>query len=368
MRNFPALRSSPFQRKAFLIILAVISVGFLYMVRHFLLTVFLAAVFAGMAHPVFDRLARKLRNRPAAAGVTLLILVLLFVLPVGAIAFAAYQQAADLWAAGTHTRIVESVIHLDGDIRHLIPAKLSKLYPSPEVLAEGLKNVTKNLAGEAGGWIAGAASAAVKILLMLLFMFYFLLDGKRILDKLVRWSPLPDDSERALLARFLVVGRGAFAGIFVIGAVQGLLTGLLLWVTGVPSPLFLGVLTVPASILPALGAGLVWAPAAVYLLATGHFVKAVIVVTVGVLVISTIDNLLRPKVVGKSIQMHDSMVLLSTLGGLVVFGLPGFLIGPIVAALFLSAWDIYEHMFAEELKRNESHVTHETHETRKAEG
>jgi predicted PurR-regulated permease PerM len=354
MRKLPDLHSSPFQRKAFLVILAVISVGFLYMVRHFLLTVFLAAVFAGMAHPVYAWLARKLGSRPAGAGVTLLLLVLLFLLPVGAIAFAAYQQAADLWAAGTHTRLVDAVIHLDGEIRHLLPRQLARLYPSSDALSQGLQNLLGNLAGEAGGWLAGAANAVIKILLMLLFMFYFLLDGKRILDKLVRWSPLPDDSERALLARFLVVGRGAFAGIFVIGAVQGLLTGLLLWVTGVPSPLFLGVLTVPASILPALGAGLIWAPAALYLLATGHFVKGVIVVAVGVLVISTIDNLLRPKVVGKSIQMHDSMVLLSTLGGLVVFGLPGFLIGPIVAALFLSAWDIYEHMFANELKRNEA--------------
>jgi predicted PurR-regulated permease PerM len=139
-----------------------------------------------------------------------------------------------------------------------------------------------------------------------------------------------------------------------------LLTGLLLWATGVPSPLFLGVLTVPASILPALGAGLIWAPAALFLLAMGHTTKGLVVIAVGILVISTVDNLLRPMVVGKSIKMHDSMVLVSTLGGLVVFGLPGFLIGPIIAALFLSAWGIYEEMFATELKRNERHV--ETHE------
>lgn len=350
--TFP--RNGSFQRRAFLLILAVITVGFLYMVRHFLLTLFLAAVFAGMANPLFEWLARRIRNRAAAASLTLVLLVLVFLLPVGGIAFAAYQQAVDAWSSGAHTRLVDAVIRLDGEVRHLLPWQLAKLYPSADALSAGIRKLLGNLAGEAGGWLAGAANAVVKILLMLLFMFYFLLDGKRILDKLVHWSPLPDDTERALLARFLVVGRGAFAGIFVVGAIQGLLTGLLLWATGVPSPLFLGVLTVPASILPALGAGLIWGPAAVYLMAAGHYAKGVIVVLIGMLVISTIDNLLRPLVVGKSIQMHDSMVLLSTLGGLVVFGLPGFLIGPIMAALFLSAWDIYEHMFADELKRNES--------------
>jgi predicted PurR-regulated permease PerM len=360
MRETSSSRNSPFQRRAFLLILALISVGFLYMIRHFMLTLFLAAVFAGMSHPLYAWIDRKIRNRPAAAGITLLLLVLLFLLPVAGIAFGAYKQAADIWNSGTHARLIEAVIHLDSEIRRILPTQLDRFYPSADTLAAGIKNLLSNLAGEAGNWLADVASAVVKILLMLLFMFYFLIDGKRILERIVRWSPLPDDSERALLARFLVVGRGAFAGIFVIGSIQGLLTGLLLWATGVPSPLFLGVLTVPASILPALGAGLIWAPAALFLLAMGHTTKGLVVIAVGILVISTVDNLLRPMVVGKSIKMHDSMVLVSTLGGLVVFGLPGFLIGPIIAALFLSAWGIYEEMFATELKRNERHI--ETHE------
>jgi predicted PurR-regulated permease PerM len=134
------------------------------------------------------------------------------------------------------------------------------------------------------------------------------------------------------------------------------LNGLLFWAVGVGSPLLLGVLTVFASVIPAFGAGLVWLPVALFLLISGKFGPALIVFAVGMGVVSTVDNLLRPMVVGKDIKMHDVMVLISTLGGLAMFGLPGFIIGPILAALFLSTWNIFEKMFARELARNRVHV------------
>jgi predicted PurR-regulated permease PerM len=189
---------------------------------------------------------------------------------------------------------------------------------------------------------------------MLFYMFYFYLDGERILDRMIRWSPLPDDFERALLKRFLVVGRGTLKGIFVIGATQGALCSVLFWSVGVGSPIFLGVIAVFASVVPAFGVGLVWFPVAVVLLVGGNIIRGMIVLAVGFAVISTIDNLMRPKVVGKDIKMHDVMVLVSTLGGLVWFGLSGFIIGPIIAALFLSGWSIFEKMFDKELSENRS--------------
>jgi predicted PurR-regulated permease PerM len=131
---------------------------------------------------------------------------------------------------------------------------------------------------------------------------------------------------------------------------------LLFWFTGVGSPILLGVLTVFATVIPAFGAGLVWFPVGLFLLISGDYAMALVVFGVGAGVISVVDNLLRPAVVGKDIKMHDVMVLVSTLGGLAMFGLPGFIIGPILAAVFLSVWAIYEKMFAKELARNRTHV------------
>jgi len=345
-----------FQRKAFLVVLTLITLTFVFMVRHFIITILLAAIFTGLSYPLFTRLSHKFHSRIAGAIATLLLLLLILVLPAAGIAMMAYQQAADLWTSGALISLFEGLTRFGNELRAILPAGLRHIYPSPAELAAAGERVLQSLGAEAGGWIKSAANALVKIALMFMFMFYFLLDGPRMLDRIIRWSPLPDGYERALFARFLVVGRGAFMGIFVIGALQGALTGLLLWATGVPSPVFLGVLALMASIIPAFGAGLIWVPASLYLFITGHIVGGLAVLIVGASVISTIDNLLRPAVVGKSIKMHDSIVLVSTLGGLIVFGLPGFLLGPIIAAFFLSAWGIYEEMFAVELERNREAV------------
>jgi len=231
---------------------------------------------------------------------------------------------------------------------------------SPEVTASSASGGGKEgldwLVRESATWSLVAASGLVNFALMMFIMFYFYLDGPRIINRIVSWSPLQDDYERAMLDKFLVVGRGTLKGIFIIGALQGLLSGLLFWATGVGSPILLGVLTVFATVIPAFGAGLVWFPVALFLLFSGKIGAGLVVLGVGAGIISVVDNLLRPAVVGKDIKMHDVMVLVSTLGGLAMFGLPGFIIGPILAAVFLSVWTIYEKMFARELARNRSHV------------
>jgi predicted PurR-regulated permease PerM len=349
-------RSDAFQRKAFLLILVIISIGFLYVVRHFLLTLFLAAVFTGLSHPLYEKFTRKVKYRPAAAGLTLLVLVLCLVLPIAAVIMVAYQQAWTFFQTFDYQVLPGILDSLARQFHERFPALFSQLQLTRQDLVTyalgGAQRALEWIVQRGANWSLMAAGGLVNFALMLFFMFYFYLDGERILSRIIRWSPLPDDQERALFNRFLVVGRGALKGIFVIGAIQGLLAGLMFWITGVTSPIFLGVLTVFASVIPAFGAGLIWFPVMLALLFTGKFGAAMTVLLVGALVISTVDNLLRPQVVGKDIKMHDVMVLVSTLGGLIVFGLPGFIIGPILAALFLSAWAMFEGMFAKELARN----------------
>jgi predicted PurR-regulated permease PerM len=348
----PSSHHTAFQRKTFLIALAVITAGFLYVVREFVLILFLAAVFTGLSNPLFEWFARKFRYRAVAAAATIILIFLTIVIPLAAIITAAYQQANDFIAAGGHLRAFAYADDFSRNIKRILPDGLERLYPGPDKLTGYGERTLTWIGSHAAESAAAVAGMLAKLTLMFLFMFYFYLDGPRMLARIVRLSPLPDAYEKALFQRFLTVGRGAFLGIFVIGALQGLLTGLMFWATGVPSPVFLGLLTMLASVIPAFGAGLIWLPAALFLFFSGHTTAGIIVLLIGTFVISTIDNLLRPLIVGKSIQMHDIMVLVSTLGGLMVFGFSGFIIGPILAALFLSAWSIFEEMFSKELESN----------------
>ena len=196
------------------------------------------------------------------------------------------------------------------------------------------------------------ANNLLNFFLMLFIMFYFYLDGPRILERIIKWSPLKDEYERVLIEKFVSVSKGTLKGILVIGVIQGILGGFLFWGVGMSSPIFMGVLMVFASIIPAVGTAAIWLPAALVLLVEGRWGAAIVTAAVGAGVIGSVDNFVRPILVGKDIKMHDLLVLLSTLGGLGIFGLPGLIIGPIIAALFLAIWNIYEEVFATELAAN----------------
>ncbi len=349
-----------FQRAAFLLILAIVTVGFIMMVNYFLLTLFMAAVFTGLTYRYYLFLLGKLKKPALAAIAMLLLLILVVVLPITAVVMMAYQQAFVFFQGVDYSSLPSSASEVIGRLQDRFPELFDYLPLTPQELAayagEAGRKTLEWVIRQGANWSLVAASGLVNVALMFFIMFYFYLDGPRIIERLIRWSPLPDDYERALMEKFLVVGRGTLKGIFIIGALQGAINGVLFWILGVGSPLLLGVLTVFASVIPAFGAGLVWFPVGLFLLLSGKFVSAIIVFAVGMGVVSTVDNLLRPVVVGKDIKMHDVMVLVSTLGGLAMFGLPGFIIGPILAALFLSTWSIFEKMFARELARNRRHT------------
>jgi predicted PurR-regulated permease PerM len=141
------------------------------------------------------------------------------------------------------------------------------------------------------------------------------------------------------------VSRATIKGTIVIGILQGTLGGLIFWLLGIEAAVFWGAVMVVLSIVPMLGAGLIWVPAAIIMVASGSYIKAAILVVFGVLVIGLVDNLLRPVLVGRDTRMPDYLILLSTLGGLAMFGVSGFIIGPIIAALFLTLWGMFAKEF-----------------------
>lgn len=184
----------------------------------------------------------------------------------------------------------------------------------------------------------------VKFFIMLYLLFFVLRDGKRILEQLVYAMPLPDHQERRLFQKFAEVSRATIKGTMVVGVVQGFLGGLIFALLGIQGAVFWGVVMVIMSVLPAVGAAVVWLPTAIYLAAVGAWGKALVLALFGSVVIGLMDNLLRPVLVGRDTKMPDYLILLSTLGGLSLLGITGFVAGPVLAALFLTVWQ----MFAEE--------------------
>ena len=208
-----------------------------------------------------------------------------------------------------------------------------------------------------GGAIVGALSnttigtlqAVFQTFILVYTMFFLLLDGPQILQAMRRFLPLREGERDLLLDKFVSVTRATLKGTLVIGAVQGTLAGVAFWVAGVEHAVFWGAIMVVLSVVPMLGGALVWVPTCIVLALTGHWVKAVALAAFCGLVVGSIDNVLRPRLVGRDTEMHDLMILFSTLGGIIVFGPIGFIIGPIIAALFQTSWELFGLAFADNL-------------------
>jgi predicted PurR-regulated permease PerM len=191
----------------------------------------------------------------------------------------------------------------------------------------------------------GAVNLLFMAFVMLYTMFFFFLDGEKLLNKILYYLPLQDQDEQRMLAKFTSVTRATLKGTAVIGILQGGLAGFAFWVVGIPSAVFWGTIMAVLSIIPGVGTALIWGPAAIILAAGGNFLKAGGLAVFCALVVGSIDNLLRPILVGKDTQMHELMIFFGTLGGIVMFGVMGIIIGPIVAALFVIIWEIYGAAF-----------------------
>ncbi len=346
--------STAFQKASFLLYLLVVSAAFVYLLRNFIMPIFLAAVLTGLTYPAYAWLLAKTKRNILSALLTLLALLLVLILPLGALATVAYQEAVHFFTGlevDTWRGKLEGILTW---LRERFPGMLERVNPKDlsGMAFSGLQNAGQFVLKNSADISLKVAGNLLNFFLMLFIMFYFYVDGPRFVQRLIRWSPLKDEYERILIDKFVSVSKGTLKGILVIGVLQGLIGTVLFWAVGMRSPVFLGTLMIFGSIIPAVGTAIVWLPVAVMFLIQGKFLVAGIVAFVGAAVIGSADNLVRPVLVGKDIKMHDLLVLLSTLGGLGAFGLPGFIIGPVIAALFLAIWNIFEEIFADELRLN----------------
>jgi predicted PurR-regulated permease PerM len=345
--------------RAFLLILTVgVSLLFLAMIRRFLLAVLLAAVLSALARPLYGWLLRRARGRKRLASIaTVVTLVLVVGLPlVGFLGLVATQAVEVSQAAGPWIeRQITQGGPLDQRLRQLpllehLPA-LQRLVPSSEQIAakagEAASGVATFLVRNLAEVGRGTLTVFLQLFVVLYAMFYFLSDGPDILDRILIYVPLAPEDQDRLLERFVSVGRATLKGSLLIAIIQGALAGLGFWAVGVPAAAFWATVTIVASIVPALGAAIVWLPIVIYLLIAGQGGAAVALFLWSVLGVSTSDNFLRPRLIGRDARMSDLLVLLSTLGGIFLFGAVGFVVGPIVAALFVTVWHLYGEAFAD---------------------
>jgi len=341
-------------RLTLLLLVLFISVLFLSMIKSFIMAILLAGIFSALIHPFFRRLSKRMGDRhTTAAVVTLLIVVLIILLPLSGLFAVITSQAIKVGQTATpwvQQQLESEMAFSDwmqglpfydtiDPYRDVIFEKAGKLVESASsFLISGLQEAAK-----------GTVNFIFMLFIMLYTMFFFLLDGPQLLEKMLFYLPLENEDERRLLERFTSVTRATIKGTAVIGVIQGTAAGIALAVVGIPSAVFWGTVMTVLSIIPGIGTALVWLPAAILLAAQGQWGKAIGLTLFCGLVVGSVDNLLRPRLVGKDSEMHDLMILISTLGGIAFFGLVGFIIGPIVAALFVTVWDMYGMVFKEVL-------------------
>lgn len=341
----------------FLAVLIGTTVLFFFMVRPFLISMLLAATFSTLFYPVFEWLTRRLWGRRSlAAFLTCFLLLLVIVGPLYTIANLMADEAVQFYK-GAEKWI--SQIQRRGEVGPF--AKIRELAIVKHLGLDQIdwKSTLQDLASSAGTVLAsiinktsrGTIQVVVTLFMTLFTMFYFLRDGRSILRRLRTLIPLDREYKNALAARFTSVARATIRGTLLIAIVQGTMAGVTMWIFGVGSPFLWGVVATIFSIVPLVGAWTVLYPAALVQLVSGHPWHALGIIAVTVLIISNVDNLLRPRLVGQETGMHDLMVFFSTLGGIGMFGPTGFIIGPMVAALFLSVIDIYSKEFKEHLDR-----------------
>ncbi len=339
-----------FQKGFLLLLVATISLLFFAMIKQYLIAVLLAAILSGMVNPLYSKLLKLTKGRESTASVLTLVLVFFSILiPIAGLVLIVAAQAVQV--STTIGPWIQERLGESGGVEVWID-DVPFLEPLVRVLRpyeEQLTTKATELAGQLGNILfsgltevtTGTVTFVFQLFIMLYAMFFFLVNGRQTLNKILYYVPLSSSDEERMLEKFVSVTRATVKGSLVIGIIQGVLAAIGFWVAGIPSVVFWGTIMAVLSVIPAVGAALVWIPAVVYLIVIGNTGWAIALAIWCGLVVGTVDNVLRPRLVGKDTKMSDLLILLSTLGGIVLFGVVGFIIGPIVAALFVTIWDIY---------------------------
>ena len=343
------MTSSGIYYRSFMTLLIIVSVAFGWLLLPYYSALFWGFVFAISFTPLHRRILAIMPRHPNTAALSTLALCLLVVIfPLIALTSALIREGAMIYRRIESGQLnlglyYERIINALPESLHRLVEELgiADIFSIQEKLSAGALEGSKFLASQAVNIGQNTAGFLVSMAIMLYLLFFLLRDGAALAKTINLVIPLGDDHKHLLIQKFITVVRATVKGNLVVAATQGALGGFIFWVLGIEGALLWGVIMAFLSLLPAVGSALIWAPVAVYFMVTGNYWDGSILILFGVLVIGLVDNVLRPLLVGKDTKMPDYVVLISTIGGLATFGLNGFVIGPLLAALFMAVWSLF---------------------------
>ena len=327
-----------------------ISALFLSMIHQFLMAIFLAGLFSALARPVYRRLNILFKgHRHMASATTLVLMIVVVLIPLLLLIGVIVGQAIDVG------QTVTPWIRQNLEQPDTLTAYLQQLpyYDYLEPYRGVILEKAGQLVGSISNWIAGGLSqvtlGTVNFLFMtfvFLYTMYFLqMDG----PKMLYYLPLNSDDENLMLNKFTSVTRATIKGTMLIGLLQGSLAGIAFAVAGIENSVFWGTIMAVLSVIPSIGSSLVWIPASIILIMQGSIAAGIGLLVFCGLIVGSLDNILRPILVGKDTKMHELMIFFGTLGGILMFGIAGIFIGPVIASLFVTIWELYAIAFSDYL-------------------
>ena len=308
------------------------------MLRPFMGVLAWAVVLVIVFYPVHKKIASRIRRRSWSAILSCVLVVLIVVLPLALVTLAVIHEFNKV-APNLPSQLAELSSRqpaIFGRLSEWIQSHFGiNMLDWQDFFIQQLRNLSQRLLGASFNLVGNIITSIIKAFFVIFTMYYLFRDADKIINKLPDALPLSREQSETLIFRTQQVVNASVYGVVTIALVQGLLAGLAYWILGIPSPLLWAVLTGFVCMIPIAGSFLVWLPLAIYLIATGHWIKALLLIAWGALVISTIDNLLRPKLVGTQTRLHELFIFFSVLGGISVFGLLGIVLGPVVLAITL---------------------------------
>lgn len=343
-------------RIAILCLLLIVSIGMLPIMKMFFVPILLAAAFATLCYPLYLRLQKTFKNRAVSSLFCCVMLFLCCVIPLYIVMHLVLTQLITFYQSAEP--VVREIVTQGANSSVIKKLQALPLLQTVNISAINISGYLKDFlkafvsvgSGALNKTSAGVFGFVTDILIMFFTMFYFFMDGESLIKRIKYLSPIRDDYEDLIFSRFLLISRATVFGTLMIGLTQGTLGALALLLFGIKSWLLWGFVMVILSLIPMVGAWMVLIPAGCIQLLTGHPWQGIGILIISTAVISNVDNLLRPRLVGKGAKLHDLVIFFSSLGGIAIFGVMGFIVGPVIAALFFSVLDIYSTEFQPQLE------------------
>ncbi len=305
----------------------------IYLIKSYVVTIVGAVLLAYIFYPVYKEIKNKVRSEKVSSIITVLLVVFIIIIPLIFAANALIGESVNFFYKTKDLNL--------STIEKKISEKFGENLSLDEKISENLNKISLSIARSTSDFVISLPKKILELFVMLFLMFFLFIDGPSVIEKIKDHIPLKKQQKEELAKRFSSVIYASIYGMIVTAFIQGAIAALGFWVFGIESPILWGLVTVIVSILPFLGAAIVWLPAAIYKLAIGETFNAVGLMIYGALIISTIDNIIRPGIIGSKAKVHPSLVLLGVLGGIEIFGFLGIIVGPLILSILTIFLDLY---------------------------